>query len=66
MSFEANKSGYKPVRHVPEEFLAKARLKPGFSDAYAALEFKYALVRQMLKARWFAGCVNGISSTKTY
>jgi hypothetical protein len=43
--------GYKPVRHVPEEFLAKAQLKQGFSDAYAALEFEYVLTRQVLKAR---------------
>jgi hypothetical protein len=43
--------GYQPVRHVPEEFLAKAQLKPGFSDAYAALELEYVLARQVLKAR---------------
>jgi DNA-binding XRE family transcriptional regulator len=48
-------TGYKPVPHVHDEFLAKARLKPGFSEAYAALELEYALARQMLKARSRAG-----------
>jgi DNA-binding XRE family transcriptional regulator len=48
-------TGYKPVPHVHDKFLAKARLKPGFSEAYAALELEYALARQMLKARSRAG-----------
>lgn len=46
---------YKPVRHNHAEFLAKARRRPGFTEAYDSLELEYALAGQMLKARTKAG-----------
>ncbi|MCE4538571.1 helix-turn-helix domain-containing protein [Pelomonas sp. P7] len=46
---------YKPVRHNHAEFLAKAKQRPGFSEAYDSLELEYALAGQMLKARAKAG-----------
>lgn len=45
----------KPVRHKHAEFLAKARQKPGFAEAYDSLELEYVLAGQMLKARAKAG-----------
>lgn len=46
---------FKPVRHDQAAFLAKARQRPGFAEAYEALELEYALAGQMLKARTKAG-----------
>ena len=46
---------YKPVRHKHGEFLAKAKQRPGFAEAYEALALEYALANQMLKARAKAG-----------
>lgn len=46
---------YKPVRHNHANFLAKAKQRPGFTEAYAELEIEYALVSQMLRARAKAG-----------
>ena len=46
---------YKPVRHNHAEFLAKAKQRPGFAEAYESLELEYALAGQMLKARAKAG-----------
>src|SRR5471030_2061425 len=46
---------FKPVKHNHEEFMAKARTRPGFDEAYQASELEYALVEQMLKARTKAG-----------
>lgn len=46
---------YKPVRHKHAEFLAKAKQRPGFAEAYDVLELEYALANQMLKARTKAG-----------
>ena len=46
---------YKPIRHDHAAFLAKARQRPGFSEAYDALELEYMLAQQMLKARTKAG-----------
>jgi len=46
---------YKPVRHNHAEFLAKAKQRPGFDEAYESLELEYALASQMLKARTKAG-----------
>ena len=42
---------YKPVRHDHDEFLAKAKQRPGFAEAYESLELEYALAAQMIKAR---------------
>jgi DNA-binding XRE family transcriptional regulator len=46
---------YKPVAHKHQEFLAKARARRGFAEAYESLELEYAIVNQMLKARARAG-----------
>ena len=46
---------YQPVRHNHAEFLANARLRPGFNDAYDSLELEYTVASQMLKARAKAG-----------
>ncbi len=46
---------YKPVPHLHAEFIANAKLRPGFTDAYEELALEYALASQMLKARAKAG-----------
>jgi DNA-binding XRE family transcriptional regulator len=46
---------YKPVSHDHTAFLAKARTRRGFSEAYEALELEYQVTDQMLKARSRAG-----------
>jgi len=46
---------YQPVPHKHKEFLAKAKERPGFTEAYEALELEYALAGQMIKARAKAG-----------
>jgi DNA-binding XRE family transcriptional regulator len=46
---------YKPVSHKHEEFLAKARSRKGFAEAYDSLELEYEVASQMLKARARAG-----------
>jgi len=46
---------YKPVVHNHKAFLAKAKNRKGFSEAYEALELEYRVASQMLKARARAG-----------
>ena len=46
---------YKPVPHNHADFLAVARQRPGFNDAYGSLELEYTVASQMLKARAKAG-----------
>jgi len=46
---------YKPIPHNQKEFLAKARARKGFTEAYDALELEYKVASQMLKARARAG-----------
>lgn len=46
---------YEPVPHDHAEFLAKAKQRRGFAEAYDSLELEYALASQMLKARTRAG-----------
>ncbi|MEO8925210.1 MAG: helix-turn-helix transcriptional regulator, partial [Caldimonas sp.] len=46
---------YKPVAHDHKAFLAKARARKGFTDAYGALELEYQVAGQMFKARSRAG-----------
>ena len=46
---------YKPVPHNHGEFLAAARQRPGFNDAFDRLELEYTVATQMLKARAKAG-----------
>ena len=46
---------YKPLVHDHKAFLAKAKIRKGFSEAYEALELEYRVASQMLKARARAG-----------
>lgn len=46
---------HEPVRHDHEAFLAKAKLRKGFSEAYEALDLEYQVADQLLKARARAG-----------
>jgi len=46
---------YKPIAHDHKAFLAKAKIRKGFSEAYEALELEYRVASQMLKARARAG-----------
>ncbi|WP_254045223.1 helix-turn-helix domain-containing protein [Thiohalocapsa sp. ML1] len=46
---------YHPVAHDHDAFLAKAKQRPGFEDAYESLALDYALADEMLKARAKAG-----------
>ena len=46
---------YKPVPHDHEKFLAKARARKGFAEAYDNLELEYQLASQMIRARARAG-----------
>jgi len=46
---------YKPVPHDHDAFLARARKRKGFAEAYDALDLEYQVARQMLKARTRAG-----------
>jgi DNA-binding XRE family transcriptional regulator len=46
---------YQPVVHKHADFLAQARQRPGFNEAYESLELEYAVVSQMIKARAKAG-----------
>jgi transcriptional regulator with XRE-family HTH domain len=46
---------YKPVPHDHAAFIAKARSRKGFTEAYDALELEYQVASQMLKARSRAG-----------
>ena len=46
---------YSPVKHDHAAFLAKARARTGFDEAYAALDLEYQVVAQLLKARTRAG-----------
>ena len=48
-------SRYTPVLHDRKNFLAKARARRGFSEAYDALELGYQVAGQMLQARARAG-----------
>ena len=46
---------YKPVAHDHKAFLAKARARKGFNEAYDALALEYQLAGLMLKTRSRAG-----------
>jgi DNA-binding XRE family transcriptional regulator len=46
---------FSPVTHDHKSFLATAKKRKGFTEAYEALAPKYALVNQMLRARAKAG-----------
>ena len=44
-----------PIAHHHEAFLAKARQRPGFAEAYDALDLEYQVIDQLLRARTRAG-----------
>lgn len=46
---------YTPVKHDHQAFIAKARARKGFTEAYDGLELEYRLANQLLKARARAG-----------
>jgi DNA-binding XRE family transcriptional regulator len=46
---------YTPVPHEHQAFLAKARKRRGFDEAYESLALEYEVAGQMLKARAKAG-----------
>jgi len=46
---------YTPIRHDHAAFLAKAKERAGFAEAYESLALEYALASQMLQARAKAG-----------
>jgi hypothetical protein len=46
---------YKPVSHDHCAFLAVARYRRGFDEAYFGLEMEYALASQLLRARASCG-----------
>jgi DNA-binding XRE family transcriptional regulator len=46
---------YSPVRHNHDAFLAKARARKGFTEAYDAMELEYLVAAQLLRARARAG-----------
>lgn len=47
--------GYKPVRLDTQKALAMARQRPGFAQAWDALEEEYAMLNALLLARKAAG-----------
>lgn len=46
---------FRPSPHDHQTFLERAKKRPGFDEAYAALGDEYALVRELLTARSRAG-----------
>jgi hypothetical protein len=46
---------YQPLAHNHQDFMAKAKERPGFTDAYAALDLEFTGAEQMIKARAKAG-----------
>src|SRR5487761_2382357 len=46
---------YKPVPHDHKAFVARARARKGFNEAYNALALEYQVAGQMLEARSRAG-----------
>ena len=46
---------YTPFKHDHQAFLAKARARQGFTEAYDGLELEYRVADQLLKARSRAG-----------
>jgi DNA-binding XRE family transcriptional regulator len=46
---------YQPVRHDHGKFLAQAKQRKGFEEAYDSLEEEYQLIHQLLAARSKAG-----------
>jgi len=55
---------YQAVPHKQTTMLAKARSRPGFSEAYDNLALEFQLVDQMLKARTQAGMTQDAVAAK--
>ncbi|MEN9688330.1 MAG: hypothetical protein RI998_327 [Pseudomonadota bacterium] len=55
---------YQPLPHQHESMLAKARLRPGFIEAYEDLDLEFQLADQMLKARAKAGMTQDAVAAK--
>ena len=56
---------YKPVRHDHAAFLAKARARKGFAEAYDGLELEYQLANQMLALARAAEASPGAEPART-
>ena len=50
---------FEPISHYHAEFIARAKIRPGFTEAYAVLEREFALARQTLDARFMPGAAQG-------
>jgi len=50
---------YKPVRINSHKAIAKAKRRPGFTEAWDALEEEYEALSALLKARKKAGLTKG-------
>jgi hypothetical protein len=48
-------TGWRPIAHDHDEFLARARKRKGFAEAYAERADVVQLVRELLAARAKAG-----------
>ena len=46
-----NADKFEPVVHDDEKFMREALKKPGFKEAYDALEEEYSIIRAFIKAR---------------
>lgn len=55
---------YKPVPHNHKAFLARARTRKGFNEAYETLELEYQVADQMLRARSRAGLTQDVVAAK--
>lgn len=55
---------YNPVKHDHKAMLEEAYKRPGFKEAYEALELEYEIARQMLKARSRAGMTQDAVAAK--
>jgi DNA-binding XRE family transcriptional regulator len=51
---------YEPVKLDHQAFLAKARTRKGFTEAYDALKFEYRVADQLLRARARAGLTQDV------
>lgn len=55
---------YTPVPHDHKAFMAKARAREGFNEAYDALDLKYQVSAQMLNARARAGLSQDVVASR--
>lgn len=51
---------YEPAAHDHKAMLAKARARPGFSEAYDALALEYEVAGELIKARSRAGLTQDV------